>query len=259
MKPLIIANWKMNPRSLREARLLFARVGRGLRRVRGVEVAVAPPAPYLASAGRGSRRVLLAAQDVFWEQSGAYTGEVSPAMLKDLGVHYVILGHSERRRLLGETGEMVNRKVRAAIRSGLVPVIAIGESERDADEVVPAELSHQLSSAIAGIPRRWLRGMVVAYEPVWAISTTPGARPDTPDGATRRAIYIRKLLTKAIGPRLADTVRIIYGGSVRAANAAAYLSRDIRGMEGLLVGGASLNAGEFIGIVRSVAEARRKR
>lgn len=251
MRPLIVANWKMNPSSERAARTLFGRLKRNLAGVSGVDVVVAPPFPYLGL-GRGGRSFRLASQDTFWENAGAYTGEVSPAMLKDLGVRYVLIGHSERRRVLGEEDEMVNRKVRAALRARLAPIIAIGEETRESQETVPPILFQQLSAALKDIPRRMLRGITIAYEPIWAISTTPGARLDTPDHATRRAIYIRKILTKMLGVRIADTIRIIYGGSVRAKNAADFLAHDIRGMEGLLVGGASLDADEFAAIVRSV-------
>lgn len=249
MRPLIIANWKMNPPSRHHARGLFRKIQRGVSGARGVEIAIAPPFPYLALFHSG-RTTALAAQDVFGETAGAYTGEVSAAMLRDLGVRYVIIGHSERRRVFGESDEMVNGKVRSALAAGLTPVIAVGEDLLDSEAVVPSVISSQLAKAIHGLPRRRLRNMVVAYEPVWAIGT---ARAATPDAATRRAIYIRKLLTAKLGSRIADTVRIIYGGSVTAKNAAAFLADDIRGMEGLLVGGASLNAEEFIAIVRAVA------
>ncbi len=256
-KPLIIANWKVNPVSAAAARGLFGRIGRGLARARGVEVAVAPPFPYLPLL-RPGRKVKLAAQDVFWEERGAYTGEVSAPMLRDLGVSYVIIGHSERRRIFGEGDEAINRKVRAVLKAGLVPVVAIGEEALESNEVVPQELARQLSQALLGIASPKLAGAVVAYEPVWAISTRPGSRPDTPDNATRRALYIRKLIMKMLPRRTADTIRVIYGGSVNAKNGAQFISRDIRGMEGLLVGGASLNPKEFVEIVRSVSRAARR-
>ena len=255
MKPLVVANWKMNPTSLRAAEALARRIAVGLGGVSGVEVAIAPPFPYLAMVGRVTRRrTVLAAQDAWAGAGGAYTGAVSPPMLRDLGVRYVILGHSERRRFFGEDDGLINRKVKAVLAAGLIPIIAIGEEHRESEAVTPTLLAHQLSRTLDGIPRRRLRAVVVAYEPVWAISTTPGAHPDTPDNATRRAIYIRKLLVKIAGPSVADTIRIIYGGSATAKNASSFLANDIRGMEGLLVGGASLDAEEFIKIVKSVAE-----
>lgn len=256
MRPLIIANWKMHPSTLGQAQALAAAIGRAVQGLSGAAVAVAPPFPYLAAVGARIRPARLAAQDVFWESSGPRTGEVSPAMLRDLGVRYVILGHSER-RALGESDELVARKVRAVARAGLTPVIAIGETAREAHEVVPVTIRTQLSSAVAMTPRRHLRGAVVAYEPLWAISTARGARPDTPDNATRRALYIRKLLVRLLGEPTAATVRVIYGGSVTAHNAAAFISRDIRGMEGVLVGAAGLDAREFSAIAAAVSRASR--
>lgn len=255
MKPLVIGNFKMNPASLAKASELMRRIAAGISGQRGVEVLIAPPFPYLA-AGRGmGRKAGLAAQDVFWENAGAYTGEVSPLMLRDLGVRAVIVGHSERRRILGETDEMVNKKVRAVLKARLMPIIAIGEESREAEDVVPPVLFEQLSRALAIIPKQQLRGIAVAYEPVWAIGT---GRADTADNAARRAIYIRKLLTKILGVRVANTIRVLYGGSVTSKNAASFISRDIRGMEGLLVGGASLDADEFVKIAESVAVGRQR-
>lgn len=256
MKPLIVANWKMNPRALGEARALAACAGRAARAKRGVAVAVAPPFPYLAAVRNRIRPAVLAAQDVSTEPSGPWTGEVSPAMLKNLGVRYVIIGHSER-RALGESDEAIARKVSAAARVGLVPIIAVGEAAREAQEVIPSAIRTQLASAVAAAPRRRLAGAVIAYEPLWAISTSRGARPDAPDNATRRAIYIRKLLVGLLGERIASTIRVIYGGSVTARNAGAFVSRDVRGMEGVLVGAASLDAEEFVNVVVSVAQAAR--
>ncbi len=247
----------MNPTSARAARVLFANFRRLLAGVRGVEVAIAPPFPYLGLA-RGRRAFRLAAQDVFWEASGPYTGEVSAAMLRDLGVRYVLIGHSERRRVFGEGKETISRKIHAVIRAGLVPILAVGEDRRESEEVVPKTLFLQLQEALAGIPKRAVRGIVIAYEPVWALSTSAGGKPATPDEATRRALYIRKLLVKTLGPRIAATIRIVYGGSVSARNAADYLASDIRGMEGLLVGGASLQPREFGAIVKAVAGKQRR-
>lgn len=256
MKALVIANWKLYPPTRREALRLARAIAAGTRGTR-VAVAIAPPFPYLEAIRTRAPNLTLCAQDSFWEPAGAYTGEVSASMLRDLGVRYCLVGHSERRRLFGEDDATVNRKVRGLLRAGITPVIAIGEGARESREVVPPMIADQLARAIAGIPKPSLRRIVIAYEPVWAISTTPRATPDTPDNATRRAIYIRKLLTKHLGARTANAVRIIYGGSVNAKNAAAFLAADIRGMEGLLVGGASRSAEAFVAIVRAVAALHR--
>ena len=253
MKPLIIANWKMNPSTLDGAVSLARRIERGLANIKNAEVVIAPPFPFLTSVGRLLRRAQLGSQNVFSQSHGAYTGEVSAPMLRDLRVEYVLIGHSERRRILGESDEVINQKVRAVLNSRLTPVIAIGEELHESQAVVPKILHHELGRAIAGMSRRKLSRVVIAYEPVWAIGT---GRADTPDNATRRAIYIRKFLTKFLGRGVADTIRILYGGSVNAKNAASFIARDIRGMEGLLVGGASLDAEEFVRIVRAVSGRR---
>ncbi len=256
-KPLIVANWKMNPSTYGEAERLFSDVKSGTRGLRGVEVVIAPPFVWLVSiAGKNKKKVCLGAQNVFWEMGGAYTGEISPPMLKKSGVSYVIIGHSERRRFLGESDEVIARKVRAALKAGLIPIVAIGEELRDSQDAVPSVLAEQLKRAVEGVSSKDFKRIVVAYEPVWAIGT---GQADTPDNATRRAIYIRKLLTKLTGARRASEIRILYGGSVNARNAASFLSSDIRGMDGLLIGGASLEAEEFVKIVRSVAELARRR
>ncbi len=248
----------MNPPTLAEAVRLARAVDRGIARMRNVEVVIAPPYPYLAPLGRLLKRSKLGAQDVAGAERGAYTGEVSGRMLRDLGVAYVIIGHSERRRMFGEDGATINRKVRSALDARLVPIMAIGEDVGESQEVVPKRLALELNQAFGGIPKRKLLRACIAYEPVGAISTTPGAKPDSPDHATRRAIYIRKLVTKLLGARVTDGIRIIYGGSVNSKNARAFIADDIRGMEGLLVGGASLDAGEFVGIVESVARKVRR-
>lgn len=253
LPPLVIANWKMNPQTRRAAEALARAVGRAARGARGVRVAVAPPFPFLAAVGARAKPAALAAQDVFWERAGPYTGEVSPAMLRDAGVRYAIVGHSERRRLLAEDDAAVNRKVRALIAAGITPVIAVGEGLEESRAVVPRALADGLARALVGVAPRQAGRIVIAYEPVWAISTASGGQADTPAHATSRAIYLRKLLARMLGRRSADAVRIIYGGSVSARNAADYLARDIRGMEGLLVGAASLDAKEFAAILRAVA------
>ena len=256
MKPLVIANFKMNPSTLSATRALIRAIERGVRRTRNVECGIAPPTAFLLGTRKHLSRSLLGAQNVAPVASGAWTGEVSARMLADVGVRFVIIGHSERRRLFGETDERINQKVRMAVAARLSPVVAIGEEQAESEAVVPPAIARQLTLAIEGIPRRSLAHLVVAYEPVWAIGT---GRADTPDNATRRAIYIRKLLVKLLGARIATSVRILYGGSVTAKNARAFIAEDIRGMDGLLVGGASLAAREFVSIVESVGAAARRR
>lgn len=250
-KLLIIANWKMNPPTLREAEKLFFDVWSEVRKIKKAEVVICPPFLWLESIRkRYNKALILGAQDVFWETSGAYTGEISPPMLKNAGVKCVIIGHSERRGVLGESDEMVNKKVKAAVKSGLTAVLAVGEELKESQEVVPPVIASQIHKGLAGVTKSQIENIVIAYEPVWAIGT---GQADTPDNATRRAIYVRKILVKIVGRARAEKMRIIYGGSVTAKNAASFISRDIRGMDGLLVGGASLKAEEFVAIVRAVS------
>lgn len=251
LKPIIVANWKMNPQTATDAVRLFRAVAKGVRGVKNVEVIIAPPFVYLASLKAKSYKLqaYLAAQDCFWEERGAYTGEVSPAMLKALGVTHVIIGHSERRQYLGETDEMVNKKIKAALRAGLKPILCVGERVRERKNEIPASVGEQVKKALAGLKKNEFKNGVIAYEPVWAIGT---GTADTPESATRAALYIRKIVRDMFGAGTADSLRVIYGGSVSAKNAASFISRDIRGMEGLLVGGASLKAEEFVEIVKSV-------
>ncbi|MDO8600635.1 MAG: triose-phosphate isomerase [bacterium] len=252
MKSIVIANWKMNPQILREASGLFRAVAKGVRGIKNIDVVIAPPFVYLPllEVGRGKSVVALAAQDSFWEDRGAYTGEISPTMLKALGVTYVIIGHSERRMHLGETDEMVNKKIKAVLKAGLTPVLCVGERTRERVNEIPVFVGEQVKKALVGLKKGEFKNGVIAYEPVWAIGT---GTPDTPEGATRAALYIRKIVRDMLGGNVADSLRVIYGGSVNAGNAASFISRDIRGMEGMLVGGASLKAEEFIEIVRRVS------
>ena len=255
---LVIANWKMNPSTANAARSLAAATSSSLRGVRGVDLAIAAPFPYLDIVRRAAPNAKLAAQDAYPLASGPVTGAVSAPMLKDAGVRYAIVGHSERRRLFQESDEFINAKVKALLAVGITPVLAIGEQAQESQAVVPRAIVMQLRAALLGIAGRDIARVVVAYEPVWAISTTPGARPDTPDNATRRAIYIRKLLTQITGRKRAEGMCIIYGGSVNAKNAASFIARDIRGMEGMLVGGTSLKVDEFRTLLRSLSALKRR-
>ncbi len=246
MIPLIIANWKANPVTLSDARKLASDVEVSLGGIRGCEVVIAPPYPFLVDVGKVLARAALGAQDVFWD-AGPCTGEVSADSLKSMGVRYTLIGHSERRIYAGETDEMVNRKVNAALSRKITPVLCIGERDR-VDGEISQVVGNQLEAAMRGVPRGSAAKVVIAYEPVWAISTMPNAKPDTPDNAFRVMIYIRRLLSDLYGRKLAEKIRVIYGGSVKEANARAFLREGKMG--GLLVGGASLSAQSFASVIR---------
>ncbi|MBI4134945.1 MAG: triose-phosphate isomerase [Candidatus Sungbacteria bacterium] len=266
-KPLIVFNWKMNPQTEAEAVELFSHVWTRVKTAKYAAVAVAPPFPFLSSIEkrwgirdlevRGEAPVHLAAQDAFWEREGAYTGEISPAMETGLGVTYVILGHSERRRFLGETDAMVNAKLRAALEYGLRPILCIGEEMREGNSV-PELVGTQLKNAVHDIPPLLLEAsLIVAYEPVWAISSGGGGlSADTPSDMHKTAIYIRKVLAELYGEGCAERVRVLYGGSVTAENASSFFTETERTVNGVLVGRASLNieeAGKIIGAVELAA------
>ncbi|MDP3778523.1 MAG: triose-phosphate isomerase [bacterium] len=241
-KSLIVANWKMNPDAPGRAALLANKIERGIARVRNVDVVLAPPFPFLLPIAAVVKKAKVGAQDVFWQDGGAYTGEVSWHQLKHLKVEYVIVGHSERRYVLNETDEMINKKVRALLENGMIPILCVGERERTGNDI-PDVVGVQIKAALEGIKKNLLKKLVIAYEPVWAISTTPDARPDNPEDAFRAMMYIRKVVADFSNRAIADAVRVIYGGSVHAKNIEGFLKEG--GMQGALVGGSSLDSSEF--------------
>jgi len=246
-RKFVCGNWKMH-RTAAEARALVAEL-RGLADglAEKVDVAVAPPFTALAAAAEALRgsRIALAAQDVHWEAQGAFTGEVSAPMLKEIGCAHVIVGHSERRQLFGETDESVNRKAKAVLAAGLAPIVCVGETlaEREAGRTLEV-VSRQVRGGLAGLPADGVGWLTVAYEPVWAIGTGKTA---TTAQAQEVHAAIRALLRELAGG-VADQVRIQYGGSVKPDNAAELLAQP--DVDGALVGGASLKAGDFSQILK---------
>lgn len=245
--PLLAGNWKMHG-LIQEAERLASEIVDAVRDVRHREVLIAPPFPVLAAVHRcleGSR-ILLAGQNLHWEQRGAFTGEVSAPMLTAAGCTHVIVGHSERRQFFGDTDEWVARKVAAALRHGLVPILCVGETleERDANETL-AVIERQTRAGLYGLDAAGLRRVIVAYEPVWAIGT---GRVATPDQAQEVHAQIRSLIATLAGTIVAADCRILYGGSVKPENIDALMEQP--DVDGALVGGASLNALDFARIVR---------
>jgi triosephosphate isomerase len=250
-RPIVAGNWKMN-KTVREAVDLVSDLRALVSTVRGrVEVVVAPPFTALDAVHRvlEDSDIAMAGQNCHWEATGAFTGEVSAPMLKDAGCRYVIVGHSERRQLFGETDEMVNRRARAVVNAGLVPILCIGETlrEREATETFHV-VARQLRGALAGFSAHEVAHVVLAYEPVWAIGTGKNASADQ---AQEVHAFIREQLVEAHGRHVADAARIQYGGSVKPDNAAEILARP--DVDGALVGGASLKAGDFAAIVNAAA------
>ena len=252
--PLVIGNWKMHG-TIPEARALATGIRDGLKRPRGVEVAVCPPFTALAAVSEilNGTPIALGAQTCHHEPSGAHTGEISPPMLLDLGCRFVLAGHSERRREAGENDAQINRKVIAAAAHGLTPVLCVGETADERRQGLTfTTVEGQLRAGLAGIEAAAIGKVVLAYEPVWAIGTGVNASPAQ---AAEVHGYIRGLLSELASKEIAQAVRILYGGSVKADNVDALAAEaDI---DGALVGGASLVAQGFIAIVRKAARAAR--
>lgn len=246
MKPIIIANWKMNPQDKEEAVALFDFISNGAKESEAAEVAVCPPSVFLGVLkSKGAAK--LGAQNIFWEEKGAYTGEISCDMAKNFGCDYVLVGHSERRKYFGETDEMVNKKLKAAINKNLIPVFCMGETQEERDRgEAEMVLERQIKNGLLNIPSGDFKKIVVAYEPVWAIGT--GNACDVGE-AKKMGLAIRNLIANIYGQEFADSMPILYGGSVKSGNSAGYIKEA--GMNGLLVGGASLIGPEFIEIIKS--------
>ncbi|MBS3903424.1 MAG: triose-phosphate isomerase [Anaplasmataceae bacterium] len=253
MKKLLIANWKMNPQTLKEANKLLSAIT-----IKptpsSVELVVCPPAPYL-SILKILRRVTLGAQNVHWKDKGAHTGEYSPSILKSVGVKYVIIGHSERRHELKETDDIINQKVRCALADELKVVLCVGEDLNIRKKGFLAStyaVKNQLLKDLSGTEkiRNASRNLVIAYEPVWAISTSGSGRKEMPADAVKMINYIGQIVSdKFFGAK----VKVIYGGSVSAKNISAFMKQ--KEIDGALVGGASLKASEFKKMIDLTAKA----
>jgi len=244
--PFVVGNWKLN-KTIAEALALVTELKNQLGAVKGVAVGVAPPFTSIHSVAKrleGSS-IATCAQDAFWEASGAWTGELSPQMLHDAGATWIIVGHSERRQHFGDTNETVGKKANAVINCGLGAIVCVGETlaERDGGRTLGV-VDAQLAGALADIAK--VDALVIAYEPVWAIGT---GRTATPAQAQEVHAHIRKQLSARYGADKANTIRIQYGGSVKPSNAAELMSQP--DIDGALVGGASLEAADFVAIVKA--------
>ncbi len=251
--PFIAGNWKMH-KTIEEAVALVTELRALLEGVEGVEVAVCPPFPALEAVRRAlvGSSIRVGAQNMHWEEAGAYTGEVSPRMLVGL-CDCVIIGHSERRTHFGETDEMVNRKLRAALAWGLTPIVCVGENlEQNRTGQTEAVVGTQVRAAFAGVSADEAQRVVVAYEPIWAIGT--GVPAYGPDAARIIGEVVRGTLAGLYGDDVAQAIRIQYGGSVTPANIAEFMREPE--IDGALVGGASLRAGDFAAIVRQGVAAK---
>lgn len=273
MKTLyIIANWKMNPTSLKEAEKLAGDVVVGMKKLGvvsrrggrqvgakgriaalGLGVVLCPPFPYLGAVANKlmklkANEVNLGAQNIYFEDKGAYTGEVSPSMLKDLGCKFVIVGHSERRKYFKESGELINKKIKAVLKNNMRPVLAIGESN-SANEDANAIIANQLISALKDINAAQVKNILIAYEPVWAIGTGQAAQPDY---IMSMRLYIQKILASLYLKNVAKSIPILYGGSIDRKNISSFI-KDAE-MDGALVGASSLDAKEFLAMIKKLAK-----
>ena len=247
-KKIVAANWKMN-KLVGEATELATAVKRSLADKTDVEVVLCPPFTVLKTVGDiiANTQVKLGAQNMHWEKEGAFTGEVSAGMLRDLFCHYVILGHSERRQFCHETDAVVNRKVKAALTANLTPIVCVGEllEQREANQTEEV-VTNQVLKSLAGLDETGFRRTVIAYEPVWAIGT---GRTASPAQAQEVHALIRRVLAKMSNPGAAQAVRIQYGGSMKPSNAKELLSQP--DIDGGLIGGAALDAAAFVEIVNA--------
>jgi triosephosphate isomerase (TIM) len=246
--PLVVGNWKMNGTPAGTA-VMLSELRTAIDGVVGTDVCVCPPFTLLEAAAEAiaGSRIALGAQDVFWEKEGAFTGEISATQLRDVGCRFVIVGHSERRRLLGETDEEVSRKTVAALAGGLTPIVCLGETlaERRGGHTAAVVL-RQLTAVTSALGEADRAKLVLAYEPVWAIGTGVNA---TPEQAAEIHALLRMELRALGGPELSASIRVLYGGSVKPENAATLLAQAE--VDGALVGGASLSARDFAAIVRA--------
>lgn len=249
MTPIIVANWKMNPKTFKQAELLFANLAKQFFLASKADIVICPPMiflPVLKSKAPQLKNFFWGAQNCHWERFGAYTGEISADLLKNAGCRYVIIGHSERREYLKETDEMINWKIQAAFKAGLRSILCVGEKE---GEEMALTVEKQIRSGLKNVSSDAAKNLLIAYEPVWAIGS---GQPCSPDDAMGAALFIKRVLTNLYDRRLAEEIKIIYGGSVDVQNAAAYFIEAK--MDGLLVGGVSLMAKEFGRILKSIQQ-----
>jgi triosephosphate isomerase len=245
--PFIAGNWKMN-KTVGEALDLVRELKKAVSGVKEVEVAVAPPFTALYAVRREleGTPIRLAAQNLYWEEKGAFTGEVSPLMVKEVGCHYVIIGHSERRQFFGETDETVNRRIKAALAQGLKVIFCMGETLKEREEEKTfAVIERQMSGGLKGLGDKELGGVIIAYEPIWAIGTGKTATSEQAEEVHR---FIREKVEKLYSRKVSEEIRIQYGGSVTPENIKGLMGQP--DIDGALVGGASLKAESFSKIVR---------
>lgn len=247
MKRFVIGNWKQNPSSTKKALSILKGIKKDAGLAKKVDTVLIPPSLFLTilqKEVKASKRITVGAQDVYWEEGGAFTGKVSPAMLKDVGAKYIIVGHSEQ-RAMGDTETMVNKKLRAVLKAGMSPILCVGERKRDADGEFVRFVRDQIASAVKGVQPKQISSIVVAYEPIWAIGTGKAA---SDKDALEMALLVRHTLIQLYSRKTVEKIPVLYGGSVKAKNCNDFLAHPE--IAGFLVGGASLDPKEFSKIIQ---------
>lgn len=249
---LVVGNWKLNPTLSAEVKELVSGIKKRMSKITGAEVVIAPPVIFISEVAKmvKNTKVALGAQNTYFEDRGPFTGEISPALLAPFSVKYVIVGHSER-RAMGETDEQVNKKVQALLKRKLTPIVCIGEKDRDKQGVFFNGIEGQIRKLTEGLTALQVQKLVIAYEPIWAIGTGATA---TAEDVKEMQIFIVSILTKVYDRKTAEKVHLLYGGSVKSSNA-----EDLHkngGMNGFLVGGASLQAEEFVTIIKATISSK---
>lgn len=238
----------MNPLTAKEAEKLFGEIAKEISRIKKTDVVICPPFIFLNKLTEiHTKKIKMGAQNAFVGETGAFTGEVSGEMLHEVGVRYVILGHSERREM-GETNADANQKIKAALAAGLRPILCVGENFRDENHGYFNLVKIQLEECLAGVSKNLISKIIIAYEPIWAISTTPNRKDATADDSREMSIFIRKVLSDKFGKDSLH-VKVLYGGSVNEKDASEFLENG--GIDGLLVGKASLSAKKFVEIIKA--------
>ncbi len=249
VKALVVANWKMNPETIEKAKEIFRGTKSFVKDLKNTKVAICPPFVYLSDLEKiNDSKILIGAQDMFWENNGSFTGEISPIMLKKEGESYVIIGHSERREL-GETEEAISKKIISAIKANLIPILCVGEKERDVHGEYLHFLRKQIINSLGKLPKRFLSKLVIAYEPIWAIGKSE-EEAMKPADLHEMTIFIKKILVEIYGQAIGMTVPVLYGGSVNHNNAKDILVHGQ--VQGLLVGRESLNPKKFGELLKEV-------
>jgi len=250
MKKIIAANWKMNPGSAKEAEEIVKFLAKNYTE-KNIQLILFPPFVYFChlrdELDNDADKFDWGAQDIFWEESGAYTGEISPAMLKSFWVQYVIIGHSERRWKLGETDEVINNKMKTALENEITPILAVGEKEKG--NSIEKFLEDQLCRGLENLSEEQISKIIIAYEPVWAIGT---GNADIPEDTIKAIRMIKDIVGKIVGKKVVDKIPVLYGGSVTSKNAKDFLSE--KEINGAIVGGASLDKEDFLKILNIVEE-----